>query len=338
MQKSTPPPSVKKIPAPVSASEQIVNMIDAVKQIDRAEHISAVQQACLWNDETFEGGWGVLFRRSARPVNQAVARLLIIHGYGDHGGRYVHFMQWLAEHGIACDAVDLRGQGRSPGWRGYVDRWENYLDDVHSFVDRCKLSEPACPPPFLLGHSHGGLIVAALAERGLIQPGTFRGIVLTSPFFRARLAVPYWKRLVARAIGELAPGLQLATGLQPQWLSSDSEMIEESRVDPFLARVATPRWYLRSQVAQRRVLAEAASFTFPVLCLAAGDDPIADPSAAEDFVRRAGSQDKTFRIYPGLRHEILRETNRREIFQAIYDWIAARMIWLSPSAKVDEPL
>ena len=276
-------------------------------------------------EETFQNGAARLYRRSIFPLNQPRARLLIIHGYGDHSGRYAHFMQWMAEHEIACEAVDLRGQGRSPGRRGAINRWEDYLDDVQAFFDRCESPDSPPLPRFLLGHSHGGLIVSAMAERGLLNPRTFHGIILTSPFFKACLAVPVWKRMLSGAVGRLFPSLHISTGLQPEWMSSDPAMIEDSRSDPLLARVATPRWYVEHRAAQHRAMNEASLFTHPLLCLAGGADPIADAMVAEEFVARAGSQDKTFRLYPGFRHEILREARREEIFQAIHGWMGEHL-------------
>lgn len=273
----------------------------------------------------FDGPAGRLYRRAARPADRAVARLSIVHGYGDHSGRYAHFMQWMAARRIACEAVDLRGQGAADGRRGFVRRWDDYLDDVRAFLS-LPAGELAALPRFVLGHSHGGLVVGAAGETGLLEPMGVRGVVLTSPFLQSRMEVPRAKVILGRAVGLVVPWLPVSTGLNVEWMSSDPQMVEDSRGDPLCARVATPRWYAGQLRAQRRVLANAAAFRLPLLVLAAGADPIAEPAAAERFVQTAGSADKSFHIYPGLLHELLRESGRERIFEDILSWLTARGI------------
>src|SRR5215213_6770385 len=108
-------------------------------------------------EETLFPGRGVtLFRRWARPGGVAWARLALLHGYGDHSGRYVHFMQWLALRGVEVHALDFRGHGRSQGPRAHVRQWEDYLDDLAAFLDLDPLRIASERPPlFVLGHSHG---------------------------------------------------------------------------------------------------------------------------------------------------------------------------------------
>ncbi|HEY2584708.1 MAG TPA: alpha/beta hydrolase [Tepidisphaeraceae bacterium] len=272
----------------------------------------------------FDGPAGRLYRRIARPTNRAVARLSIVHGYGDHSGRYAHFMQWMALRGVACGAVDLRGQGAADGRRGFVRRWEDYLDDVRAFLSLPAPGETEAAPRFILGHSHGGLVVAAAGEAGLLETAGIRGVVLTSPFLQSRMELPRVKVVLGRLVGLAIPWLPVSTGLNAEWMSSDSEMVEQTRNDPLCARVATPRWYAGQLRAQQRVMENAASFRLPLLVLAAGADPIAEPAAAERFVQRVGSAEKAFRILPGLLHELLRERGREQIFQEILTWVTSR--------------
>jgi lysophospholipase len=285
----------------------------------------------------FDGPAGRLYRRSAQPANRAVARLSIVHGYGDHSGRYAHFMQWMAVRGVACDAVDLRGQGTADGRRGFVRRWDEYLDDLRTFLSVPSPPQLRAIPRFILGHSHGGLVVAAAAEAGLLDSAGIRGVVLTSPFLQSRMELPRMKVILGRLVGLVVPWLPVSTGLHPEWMSSDSQMVEQTRNDPLCARVATPRWYAGQLRAQARVMENAASVRLPLLALAAGADPIAEPAAADRFVQSAGSADKTFRLYPGLLHELLRETGREGIFQDILSWIRSRVTPAVPFIVADGP-
>lgn len=269
----------------------------------------------------FAGPGGRMYRRSTHPTTEAVARLAIIHGYGDHSGRYAHFMRWMAMRGVACDAVDLRGQGLAGGRRGFVRRWDDYLADVRAFLSLAAPESIAALPRFILGHSHGGLVVAAAGEAGMLESAGIRGVVLTSPYFQSRMKLPRLKVMLGRMIGLVVPWLPVPTGMNAEWMSSDAQMVEDTRNDPLCARVATPRWYAGHLRAQSRVMADAASFRMPLMVLAGGADPIADPAAGERFVQRAGSTDKTFLACPGLLHELLRERARERISEQILAWI-----------------
>src|SRR5437899_3146686 len=124
------------------------------------------------DEGTFASGRHGLFRRSVRPDN-AWATLGVIHGYGDHGGRYLHFMRWMAERGVACHTFDFRGQGRSTGRRGFVRRWEEYLDDLSAFLALDEMRSDG-NPLFLLAHSHGAVVLSAAALHSC--PGDLRNL------------------------------------------------------------------------------------------------------------------------------------------------------------------
>jgi alpha-beta hydrolase superfamily lysophospholipase len=277
------------------------------------------------DETTFSCGPLSLHALRVRPIHPAWARLQIIHGYGEHAGRYLAFMRWMAERGVVCEAIDLRGHGRSPGPRGFVSRWERYLDDVKAFLEAPGLREDQALPRFVLGHSHGGLIAAAAAEQGLLASAGVTGCILCSPYLATRLPNSLGRRLLAVVANVLWPRLKVATGLQWQWLTSDREMVDESRTDALLSRTATPRWYRTMLAARRRVVAQAREFTLPLLCLAGESDIVADPAATADFFRRAGSADKSLYVYPNHVHELLRETGREKIFADILKWVEARV-------------
>lgn len=272
----------------------------------------------------FPGSGTTLFRRSVFPASTspAGARLAIVHGYGDHSGRYLHFMQWLAVRGIESHALDLRGQGQALGRRGHVTRWEEYLDDVQAFLSL--LTTPpdrSAAPLFLLGHSHGGLVVSAALEAGL--PGVAGGI-LSAPYVGSLMRVPAAKVRLAQTLDKAFPWLPVHAGLRNEWMSRDAEMLRDSQRDPLIVRTATPRWYLSSRKAQEQVMERAREITAPLLVLIGDADPISDPAVVREFFQRVNSADKTLQVYPGFLHELLREQGREEIFGLILAWMLER--------------
>ena len=273
--------------------------------------------AILESESSFPGAGGRLYLRGVTP-ELSWATLGVIHGYGDHSSRHLPLMRWLGER-VACHALDLRGQGRAEGRRGFVRRWDEYLEDVEAFLSLPALNNDR--PLFLLGHSHGALVLAVAIERG-IRP--ISGCILTSPFFAARLAVPRYKIWAAHLLDPIIPWMPVASGLADDMMTSDPAMRADSKADPLVARAATPRWYLGSLAAQKRVLADAGNFTLPLLLLFGGADPIADEEMARTFFDSVASRDKSFKLYPGMLHEILRETAREDVFRDVMKWMRER--------------
>jgi alpha-beta hydrolase superfamily lysophospholipase len=319
--------------------------------------MAVVEGHIVTEEATFPAPGGVtLHRASVRPADLASvrARLAIVHGYGDHAGRYAEFMAWLAERGVACHAFDLRGHGRSTGSRGYVRKWDDYLDDLRAFLalpelaargettavsevrvvtaggsprssppELATLGPPGDAPLFLLGHSHGGLIVAAAGVRGALPPGV-AGCILSAPYLVNCLAVPRVKVAAAHVLNAVVPWLRIRSGVSPRMMSGDPQQVEESRRDPLLLRSATPRWFLAHQPVQADTLARAAEFRLPLMVLTGDADPIADPQGATAFHARAGSLDKALVVYPGFKHEPLREQGRQRVFGDVLAWVEGR--------------
>ncbi len=260
--------------------------------------MSDATEGILVAEETFPGAGVTLYRRSVLPAGDAWARLGLVHGYGDHSGRYMHFLRWMAGRGVACHALDFRGHGLATGRRGFVVQWQEYLHDLDLFLALEAVRGEA--PLFLLGQSHGGLVLAAAGIRGL--PGV-TGCILTSPYLGSKMPVPAGKLFLARFADRLVPWLPVPSRIKDEWLSSDAALIQEGRQDLLVLRTATPRWYFGARAAQADVLERAGEFRLPLLLLVGDADPVADPDAARAFCQRAGSADKTERTYPGHLHE-----------------------------------
>ncbi len=275
-----------------------------------------------------------LFVRSARPGAPAAtagaaawARVCMAPGYGDHGARYEHVLAYLAENGVAAHVVDFRGQGRAAGRRGFVRRWDEYLDDWETFLKwearEWAESGPATPPRFLLAQSHGALIVVMSALRGRL-PADAAGAVMTAPYLRLKMVPPPVKVRLARTADRLMPWLPVRTEVPEEWMTDDPEMRAADRADPYSLNIATPRWFLSTLTVQEEAMRRAPEFVLPLLILAGDADGLADSEAARDFCKAAGAEDKQFHWLPGQRHEPLREAGRAVVLARILDWLRAR--------------
>jgi alpha-beta hydrolase superfamily lysophospholipase len=232
-------------------------------------------------------------------------------------------MRWLATHGVTSYALDFRGHGKSAGRRGYVRQWADFAEDLKVFLDHVAREGGLKPPAYLLGHSHGALVAADSAvHHGL--PALVEGLVLLSPFFRSQIEVPPLKLMAARVANVCLPWVRLGSGLDPEMMTSDHAMIEESRKDGLLLRSATPRWYFGMLDAQADTMRRARSLELPLLCMIGSADSVADPKVAEKFCESVESFENHFELLQGQKHELLRETKRLGTYVKIADWIKAR--------------
>lgn len=266
-----------------------------------------------------EGGVPLFCRRVGSE--HASGHLIFVHGYGEHAGRYLELFDDLVQACSLCvHAIDLRGHGRSGGKRGFVERFDDYLDDVDLLAERI----PADRPIFVMGHSMGGLVLARWLEEGR---GAAAGAVFASPYLRLARPPPPLKVAIGRAIGLAIPWLRLPSGLRIEDLTRDPDWREATRRDPLYRTIATPRWFDESNAAQALALAEAGRIEVPSLVLVPEADAIASPVAAREFFAALGAADKRFVTYPGARHELFHELpdTRRDAIAEVERFVSTRL-------------
>ena len=253
--------------------------------------------------------------RWARAAGRARGALILLHGWGEHGGRYGELAGWLAERGVSVWALDQRGHGRSPGKRGHVSRFAQFVSDVAALRKLVGGEEQA--PQLLFGHSVGGAVVLRYLETA---PEGLAGAIVSSPFLAFAMAVPPWKRALARILLDLYPALPVATGLNVAHLSTDPAVGQAALSDPLYHRVMTPRAYREILLAQAAVLAEGRRIGVPLLVLLAGDDRIASRAASEAFARGLGGE-VSVTVYEGFFHEIFNEPQRARVYRDVERWL-----------------
>jgi alpha-beta hydrolase superfamily lysophospholipase len=248
------------------------------------------------------------------------ATVLVLHGGGDHCGRYPGITAALVQAGFEAALFDFRGHGQSDGRRWHVDAFGDYLHDVDAFVAKLSQDGIAGDQLFVVGHSQGGLIAALWAVR---HARLLSGLVLSSPYFRLALKPPAAKVLAARLVGRVVPWLPVSAGLDVAKLTSDRELQRWTDRDPLYGRATTPRWFEEASRAQLEALRRAPELEVPLLVLAAGADEIADVAAARAFVDGARSKDKRLVVYDGFRHELFNEVRRQEPIGEAVAWLNA---------------
>ncbi len=241
------------------------------------------------------------------------ASVLLVHGLGEHSGRYEHVGDQLAAAGIDTYGFDNRGNGGSGGRRGHVDRWSQYHDDLGERLAAVRAASGGRPVA-LYGHSLGGLIVAGYCLSDRPKPDL---AVLSSPGLDSTL--PGWKKTLARVVGSVAPTLAIPNGVSGETLSRDSSVAEKLNRDPVAAKASTARFVAEALREQGWVRALAhGGLGVPTLVQHGEDDGLVPVGASAVF---EGAPLTTRRTFPGLRHELHNEPEGPEIVDWVIAWL-----------------
>ncbi len=263
------------------------------------------------------------FVQSWLPAGQPYAVLIVVHGLGEHSGRYADFAAWFTDRGCAVHAFDLHGHGRSPGKRGHLRRWEEFRDDTAAFLGHVASRHPNTPR-FLVGHSMGGLIVLDYGLH-LRASDDLHGIIASGPPLGRGENVSPVRMWAARMMAKLLPSLHLSNGLDAAWLSRDETVVRAYRTDPLVHGYITPGLGAAMMATMETVMAQATSWPadLPLLIVHGEADPICPPQASARFFEQAGARDKTYRTYPGYLHEVFNEVGREAVLSDVWAWIQA---------------
>jgi acylglycerol lipase len=249
------------------------------------------------------------------------AVVLIVHGLGEHGGRYDHVARRLADAGLEVHTYDQRGFGGSAGKRAYVDRFATFHDDLEARLTALRGAREGLPL-VLYGHSFGGLVVTGylLAEPPRPLPDL---AILSAPALLA--TIPAWKRSVATGLGNVLPRLALANEFGPGSLCRDPEVERRYDQDPLVVKKTTTRFASESFGEQARIaaaLARGVDLPVPTYTFHGTADPIVPPAASELLV---GHGDVTRRVFPDLRHECHNEPEWETVVDAELAWLEPRI-------------
>lgn len=268
---------------------------------------------------TVTGVGGTRLRALSWTPRTPRGRVLVVHGLGEHAGRYDLLAEALGRRGYALLAYDLRGHGESEGRQGHVDAFDLFVEDLAA-VHRAVPDLIAGPGlPFLYGHSMGGLVLLRyLQTRRPAAPG----VVLSAPWMATAAAIPRWKELLAMVLRRVAPSFPVPTDLTPEDLTRDGERQRRYLEDPLVGHRISVALYDGVLEAQRLAL-DAGLPDYPTLLLLPGDDRVADGRTVKRWVEAAGEGVRTVAL-PGFRHEPHNDVGREDVFALMADWLDDR--------------
>lgn len=271
-------------------------------------------------EETIRGGAGLdVFVRSWVPDGRARGVVAIVHGVKSHSGYYLWAAEQFVAQGLAVYAVDLHGRGKSEGERFYLEKMEDYLDDVNALVTLAK-SRQRSLPLFLLGHSAGGVVSSVYT---LEHQAELAGLICES--FAFQVFAPDFALAVVKGLSHIAPHVHVLN-LKTEDFSRDPKAVQAMTDDPLIAGEVQPTQTVAELVrADERLEREFPLITLPVLILHGTADKVTRPGGSQLFYDTAGSMDKTLKLYEGHAHDLLNDIDKEKVMADIVTWINARL-------------
>lgn len=241
---------------------------------------------------------------------------VMVHGLGEHSGRYQHFAQWFTPLGATIYAFDQRGHGKSGGMRGHTPSLKALLDDLDTVVQAAR--EMSGGPLVLFGHSFGGLMAITYA---LDRPERIDRAVFSAPLLVVKAKVPRWKLVAGQVLARAAPTTSMSNEVDPDVLSHDPAIASAYRHDPLVHDRITAGLYGETIAKGEMLIARAPQLNVPFLLLHGGDDRIVDPVGSERFFAGTTGKDRALVVYPGMYHEIFNELAHEKVFADIESWL-----------------
>lgn len=252
----------------------------------------------------------------AWPIPDATITFAVIHGHGEHSGRYERFARGMAKHQMATYAVDLRGHGESAGQRGHVDAWSQWVDDAAAFIQHVESQTKTEVVP--LGHSFGGVVMLSTVRSGKLKQA--KRFILSNPALRLTKEVPAWLSTASKALSKIAPRLSLSNNVDAAAVSRIPEVVEQYRADPLVHGKISTRLYAEWRRASKDNLEHAADIKIPFLIIAGTADPLIDPEVSKQL-HRAAPETSELRLLDGRYHEPFNDLGSDEVFDLIAKWL-----------------
>ncbi len=241
----------------------------------------------------------------------------ILHGIGEHSGRYQSLVKHLSESGFAVCGFDHRGHGRSPGRRGHIGSWSEYRDDVGAFLAHLRGEFPGSKV-FLYGHSLGALIAA---EYTLSHQEGLAGLIVSGiPLKPTGVAKPHLVAM-ARILSRILPSFSVSLGVNAGALSRDEAVVRAYDADPLVHHRASMRWGTETLAAIERLRSRASAIRVPILILHGEADAVNSVEGSRELLAKVSSSDRKLQVYAGGFHEPHNDLQREQVSRDVEEWL-----------------
>ncbi len=255
------------------------------------------------------------------PDGDVKAVLFVVHGLGEHCGRYMNHVNRFVPLGYAVYGLDHIGHGKSGGGREVIDRFTDFTSTLKMYYEMVTGWQPG-KPIFILGHSMGALITLTYL---LDHQADFKGAVISAPPIKAGESITALTITMAKLMSAIAPKTGVLA-LDASFISHDLAVVKAYADDPLVFHGKTPaRLGAEMLGAMNRVNAEVSTLTLSFIVIQGSQDKLVDPDGAQMLYNKAGSKDKTLKIYEGLYHEVHNEPEREVMFKDLESWLAAHV-------------
>ena len=276
--------------------------------------------------DTTEWKWNTkdgleMYAKAWVPAEKVKGVVCLVHGVGEHIGRYQADGEALSGAGYILAGFDQRGFGRSDGQRGHTPNLEAYFDDIDLFLAEVTRRYPD-QPRFLYGHSMGAILV--LAYTSVRQP-PLAGVIATAPGLKSSVEEQKLKAFLAKVLGKILPTISMKSDIDVQTLSRDPAVANLYMNDPFVHTTITTAWGKAMLDAIHLAFENASHFPLPLLLMHGTKDAIAYPTSSLEFAKLAPKDKVTLKMWEGFKHELHTDPEKAEVFKVMIDWLDSHM-------------
>lgn len=245
----------------------------------------------------------------------------LVHGLGEHSGRYAHVAEALTKTGYNLISFDLRGHGLSEGKRGHTPDYEHIMDDVSLFLKKSNEFFGADHPHFLYGHSLGGTIVLNYALR---RKPKLSGVISTDPALRLSFEPPKIKLVLGKIMADLMPTFSMTNSMDYDALSRDAAIVKAYQTDASVHYMISAKLVMELFDSGKYAMDHATEWTLPLLLMHGSADRISSCKASEEFAQKAGDC-VTFKEWEGYYHEIHNDIGKEDVIAYMIDWLNSKI-------------
>jgi len=258
-----------------------------------------------------------LYAKEWKPEGKVKAVVALVHGLGEHIGRYDHVAEAFGNAGYATVGFDQRGHGKSDGVRGFENSYDAIMDDISQNIQNARDRYPGLPV-FLYGRSLGGNLVLFYS---LTHKPELKGVIATSPGLATAEPLPAALLAMTKILYRLGPSMKIKNGLDLAGLSHDPQIAEKYIADPLVHPFISPRLALDMLNAGKYCVAHASEFPLPLLLMQGTADRLVSPKMTKEFALAAPLRKITYKEWPDHFHELHNEPDKADVIKVMVDWM-----------------